>query len=398
MSRQLKRQCRPLSFKGRTGAERLNKMRNSGHLFLLPAPTQDAGRDPQTWQRLIGDRPVEARLDTLPENRMHRGAFAISSSVQLALTVALVSLPLFFPKRLSLRTVYQVTPVAALLTEAPIRAAQHESHSVPHQPIDPPAVAKLRSPPLIAPKPRAPEPQNVDVPKLEPVQEPTKIDASLAEPERPREPVKTGVLDTGSAAPPTLRASLDKVQTGGFGDPSGFVSDKFEAKHGNVARVGSFELPSGPGYGDGTAGANGTRGAVASAGFGKPVALTADMSRAHGAVQPGVFGTVEIVPVEKSAPKKEEAPAIQPVVILSKPTPVYTDEARKLGIEGEVLVEVNFQTTGEVQTVRVVKGLGHGLDEAALRAAQQIRFKPALQKGHAVDFPAIAHILFQLAY
>jgi TonB family protein len=381
----------------------LYEMRNSGHLFLLlSAPTQDTGRDPQTWQRLIGDHLVEARLDTLPENRMHRSAFAISSSVQLALIVALVSLPLFFPERLSLRTVYQVTPVAALLTEAPIRVAQPveqpESHSVPAPPIDPPAVAKLRSPPLIAPKPRAPEPQNVDVPKLDPVQEPTKIDASLAEPERPREPVKTGVLDTDSAAPPTLRASLDKVQTGGFGDPSGFASDKSEAKHGNVGRVGSFELPSGPGYGNGTAGANGARGVVASAGFGNPVALTADMSRAHGAVQPGRFGTVEIVPVEKSAPKKEEAPAIQPVVILSKPTPVYTDEARKLGIEGEVMVEVNFQASGEVQTVRVVKGLGHGLDEAALRAAQQIRFKPALQEGHAVDFPAIAHIIFQLAF
>ena len=379
----------------------MNEMRNSGHLFLLPAPTQDAARDPQTWQRLIGALPVEARLDTLPENRMHRSAFAISSSAQLVLTVALVSLPLFFPEHLSLRTVYQVTPVAALLTEAPIRAAQPvepENHSLPVQPIDPPTVAKLRSPPLIAPKPKAPEPQNVDVPKLEPVQEPTKIDASLAEPERPREPVKTGVLDTGSAAPPTLGASLDKVQTGGFGDPSGFVSDKSEAKHGNVARVGSFELPFGPGYGNGTADANGTRGAIASAGFGNPVALTADVNRAHGAVQPGGFGTVEIVPVEKSAPKKEEAPAIQPVVILSKPTPVYTDEARKLGIEGEVLVEVNFQASGEVRTVRVVKGLGHGLDEAALRAAQQIRFKPALQEGHAMDFPAIAHIIFQLAF
>jgi TonB-like protein len=51
-----------------------------------------------------------------------------------------------------------------------------------------------------------------------------------------------------------------------------------------------------------------------------------------------------------------------------------------------------------VQTVRVVKGLGHGLDEAALHAAEQIRFKPAMQEGHAVDFPAIAHIVFQVAF
>ena len=37
---------------------------------------------------------------------------------------------------------------------------------------------------------------------------------------------------------------------------------------------------------------------------------------------------------------------------------------------------------GEVQVNRVVKGLGHGLDEAATRAAQQIKFKPALSNGH----------------
>jgi TonB family protein len=116
-------------------------------------------------------------------------------------------------------------------------------------------------------------------------------------------------------------------------------------------------------------------------------------------VQSGGFGSVEMAPAGKSAPKQtEKAPAIQPVVILSKPSPVYTDEARKLRIEGEVLVEVIFRASGQVQAVRVVKGLGHGLDEAALHAAEQIRFKPALQEGQAVDFPAIAHIVFQLAF
>ena len=66
--------------------------------------------------------------------------------------------------------------------------------------------------------------------------------------------------------------------------------------------------------------------------------------------------------------------------------------------EGEVLVEVVFRASGQVRTVRVVKALGHGLDEAALQAAEQIRFKPALQQGQAVDFSAIAHIVFQLAF
>jgi len=365
--------------------------------------TQRISGDPQAWKKLIGDKSVDARLDTLPENRMRRSAFAISSSVQLTVALAMVSLPLFFPESLSMQMIYQVTPLAAPLTEVPTRAEEPverpKSQPTRVKPAEPVHVAKLLAPqPLIAPKPKVPQPLNADVPKFAAVLAPTKIATSEAEPERPREPVKTGVLNTGSAAQPTLRASMDTVQTGGFGDPSGFASDRPEAKHGNVARVGAFELPSGPGYGNGTGGANGARGAVASTGFGNGVALTADTSRAHGAVQSGGFGTVEIAPVAKSARKQEEAPAIQPVVILSKPIPVYTDEARKLRIEGEVLVEVIFRASGGVQTVRVVQGLGHGLDEAALHAAEQLRFKPALQEGHAVDFPAIAHIIFQLAF
>jgi TonB family protein len=371
---------------------------------LLTSRRQPTSGDPQAWKRLIGDKPVDARLDTLPENRMRRSAFAISSTVQLALALAMVSLQLFFPESIPIRMIYQVSPLAAPLTEAPTRAedpvVHPKSQPAQVQPAEPVHVAKLLAPqPLIAPKPKAPQPLNADVPKFAPVLAPPKLATSMAEPERPREPVKTGVLNTGSSAQPTLRAAIEKVQTGGFGDPSGFASDRPDAKSGNVARVGSFELPSGPGYGNGTGGANGARGAVASAGFGNGVAVAAGTSGTHGSVQSGGFGSVEIVPVAKSAPKQaEEAPAIQPVVILSKPTPVYTDEARKLRIEGEVLVEVIFRASGQVQTVRVVKGLGHGLDEAALHAAEQLRFKPASQEGHAVDFPAIAHIIFQLAF
>jgi TonB family protein len=57
-----------------------------------------------------------------------------------------------------------------------------------------------------------------------------------------------------------------------------------------------------------------------------------------------------------------------------------------------------FLASGTVQVNHVVKGLGHGLDEAAIRAAQQIKFKPALQGGVPVDFPATVHIVFQLAF
>jgi outer membrane biosynthesis protein TonB len=46
---------------------------------------------------------------------------------------------------------------------------------------------------------------------------------------------------------------------------------------------------------------------------------------------------------------------------------------------------------------RVVRGLGHGLDEAAVAAATKIRFKPASRGGQPVDSTAIVHVTFQLA-
>lgn len=97
------------------------------------------------------------------------------------------------------------------------------------------------------------------------------------------------------------------------------------------------------------------------------------------------------------SPAPPPAPKIIPVEVLSKPTPIYTEEARKLRIEGDVLLEVEFTSTGAVRVLRIVRGLGHGLDEAATQAAQQIRFKPAQDQGRAVDSRATVNIVFRLA-
>jgi protein TonB len=62
-----------------------------------------------------------------------------------------------------------------------------------------------------------------------------------------------------------------------------------------------------------------------------------------------------------------------------------------------VILEVDFASTGSVRVLRIVRGLGHGLDEAAARAAEQIRFKPAQDAGRPVDFRTTVHIVFRLA-
>jgi TonB family protein len=102
-----------------------------------------------------------------------------------------------------------------------------------------------------------------------------------------------------------------------------------------------------------------------------------------------------------AAPKVKQTAVVsntKPVEILSVPKPVYTDEGRTKKIEGDVLVQVVFTASGDVKVLRIVQGLGYGLDESAESAARQIRFKPAEQDGQPVDFPAIAHIKFALAY
>jgi TonB family protein len=94
---------------------------------------------------------------------------------------------------------------------------------------------------------------------------------------------------------------------------------------------------------------------------------------------------------------EDAKPKLTPAEIISKPTPAYTEEARRLRIEGEVVLEVVFEASGKLHVVRVVRGLGHGLDENAVRAAEQIRFKPAMREGQPANSTAMLHIVFQLA-
>ncbi len=66
---------------------------------------------------------------------------------------------------------------------------------------------------------------------------------------------------------------------------------------------------------------------------------------------------------------------------LSIPQPGYTDDAQAAAIEGKVRVQLTVDETGKVIDVKLIAGLGHGLDEAALAAARRATFEPALHCG-----------------
>ena len=286
----------------------------------------------------------------------------------------------------------------------------------PFEPIKP--VAKAVKVPLPQPAPVFNEPPRIQTPQEVVVRQPERVVrvkpvAEIAQPQAPKLDSKLlsslpaakalpKVIATntfGSSATPTLsKVAPSQVQTGGFGDPNGLAPSKNGSSKSIVAASGMFELPTGPGYGNGSGGAHGARGTVASAGFGNGIAIQpGNQSQGHGKIQTTAFASAPAPVQQQRRTPAGQQPASVPVSIQSKPTPVYTSEARQLRIEGEVLLNVVFTAQGQIHIVNVVRGLGHGLDEAAMRAAQGVKFTPAMRDGHPVDSNATLHIVFQLS-
>lgn len=278
-----------------------------------------------------------------------------------------------------------------------------ENHEPQRQLPQPVLRVKLDPPPsalrLPAPQPQ-PKPKAEDTPVPEVKIAPKKLDpVPNTAPTIPKQIVRTNLFSTGSSAPQTIEKPAQQVQTGGFGDPNGVPAKTTQTRAVNIAQAGGFDMPTGPGSGNGTGGATGARGVIASAGFGSGVATGNPHGATSGAVRQAGFGDAD-VPAPPTVQARAAAPApvkMVPAEIISKPIPTYTDEARSKRIEGEVLLEVVFEASGKLRVLRVVRGLGHGLDDAAIHAAEQIRFKPALKDGQPSDSTAVVHIIFQLA-
>lgn len=113
------------------------------------------------------------------------------------------------------------------------------------------------------------------------------------------------------------------------------------------------------------------------------------------AVRGAQFDSVAAGPLGAGA--HGSAPLRKPLEILAKPRPVYTEEARRLHVEGEVVLQVLFSASARVSVLRIIHGLGHGLDANAERAAVAIEFSPAFENGSPVDSVATVKIEFQLA-
>jgi TonB family protein len=71
--------------------------------------------------------------------------------------------------------------------------------------------------------------------------------------------------------------------------------------------------------------------------------------------------------------------------VLGKPEPQYTEEARRAGVSGTVVLRAVFSSDGRVRNFFISRWLPYGLTTCALQAAKQIRFAPASVDGQAVS-------------
>ena len=346
--------------------------------------------------------PVGFQLGILPERKMDRRALAASYGFLVFLVIVMINIGWIWPDSLNIRRQYHVTELIPmpslqpqpLKVKTPPRTLQ--AKLLPKAPV-------FDTPKLAVPREiRTPHPEQPDVapPKIEVNHFTPAVVKQVTGGARPTLIVHTG--EFGSSATPTVNAPIQKVQTGGFGDPEGLKGQGKADAHLVAASTGSFDLPPGAGTGNGAGGAKGIKGTIASAGFGNGIAQAGQgdgRSNGRGAtVQTAGFATQQFSQGAARPQQAESGPATTPVEIISKPNPVYTEEARQLRLQGEVLLEVLFGANGQLHVNRVVRGMGHGLDEAAISAANKMRFKPAQHYNQPVDSTAIVHVVFQLAY
>ncbi len=285
----------------------------------------------------------------------------------LAINLIGVLLPVALGSRLGTQVLvqpaasYHVTLIAPSIEPAP--------RPVPERIIPPPPpqqIAELETRPLAPPTSpvrREPPPPKVEPPK-QALQRPEPPKPELpksgaftlsaaapvaAKQSQEVEVVKTNVFEAPKSAIASVHQPAREVQTGGFGDPNGIRGQGDPKKQPLiVASVCSFDLPSGPGKGNGTGGTHGVSGTIRSTGFGDGVASSVPRARNAGSVMPSGFGDA-VVKSGQSAPQRiEKKPDLQPVEIVFKPRPQYTPEARQLRLEGRSIARGGVHRFGLV--------------------------------------------------
>ena len=197
--------------------------------------------------------------------------------------------------------------------------------------------------------------------------------------DRSPEPASKGKLPKFSLAqlaPPVVVIRNPKPQLPV--EPTVIVPPEITLPTVNVAQLGDplgkINVPSnGPGFGGGIgSGSGGGVGSGRGAGVGPGEG---------GGIGGGVFRVGGGV----SAPE-----------IVYKIDPEYSEQARKAKYQGTVVLSLVVQRDGSVRDIKIVQSLGLGLDEKAMEAVKQWRFRPGMKAGQAVDVAAMIEVTFRL--
>jgi TonB family protein len=109
--------------------------------------------------------------------------------------------------------------------------------------------------------------------------------------------------------------------------------------------------------------------------------------------------------VRVSALARKHTAAADPIVVsggmtppklVSKVEPSYTDDARASKIQGTVLLSIVVDTDGNATDIQLVRGIGYGLDEEAVKAINVWKFSPGLKGGVPVPVNAKIEVNFRL--
>jgi TonB family protein len=299
----------------------------------------------------------------------------------------------------STEIVFPTTPPPEVKVEVKIPPAP----KLPPPP-EQPKIAKLDTPkinvPRIEPKPEV---------KLMPTEKVAAVNLPAAKPQVTLAPQPKAALPQ-AAAPALTPQQHPSVQPTHLGDLNGVKPNANASKPATIAALGNpyggmqgrSEAPRGvvgsTGFGNGTKpGSNaGTQGRVASAGLpggtGTASSGPAVQGRVAAAGIPAMTATSS-TPTTAAAPESKTTPP----VLLSHAEPEYTPEARQLKIQGDVVLRVTITTSGEMIVHNVIRGLGHGLDENAMKSAPTYKFRPATQNGQPVEYTTNIIIKFQTA-
>ncbi len=281
---------------------------------------------------------------------------------------------------------------------------------------NPPPTPKVKPPPVKLPPPPKVKEVKLDAPRIEqPKQEAkpkavemeARIKVPVMRTARPRIIMQPQPKAALTAAMPAqvkqVHASTKEVHMGevygvkpnpnatrpatvaAIGNPYGGMNGAAVAPRGVVGSAGI-------GNGDRRGSNSGTVGRVASAGI--PGATGGSGGERYGKVaSAGIPAAAAVTAAHKTA----EKPQSTDLEVLSKPPVRYTPEAREAKVQGDVVLRVTFMADGKVVVRGLVRGLGHGLDQEAMREAEHIRFKPATRDGHPINLTTNIVITFQLA-